>query len=63
MIIYILKMGNLYSYQENLEADPKSKRGKHLVCEQIKMSKIKLKPVIPVTNNYKKKKRNNIVRL
>ena len=53
-------MGNLYSYQENLEADPKSKRGKHLVCEQIRNSNIKLKKIIPITNNYKKKKKNNI---
>ena len=53
-------MGNLYSIQDEIEADEKSKRGKHLVCEQIKKSNIKLKPLIPINTNYKKKKRNNI---
>ena len=57
-------MGNLYSYQENLEeADEKSKRGKHLVCEQIKKSNIKLKPIIPVSNKKKKKNNINVIRL
>ncbi len=53
-------MGAIYSFQSEIEADEKSKRGKHLVCEQIKNSNVKLKPIIPVTNKYKKKKKNNI---
>lgn len=60
-------MGNLYThdfYQSKLEeADERSKRCKYLVCQQIKNSNIKLKPIIPITNNYEKMKKSNIIRL
>jgi hypothetical protein len=53
-------MGAIYSFQSEIEADEKNKHQKHLVCEQIKNSNIKLKPIIPVSSNYKKKRKNNI---
>lgn len=56
-------MGNLYSYQSEIEADERSKHHKHLICQQIKNSNIKLKPIIPITNNYEKMKKSNIIRL
>ena len=44
-----------YDIKEDIEADPKSKRQKYLVCEQIKESKnIKLKPRIKPESKKKK---------
>ncbi len=44
-----------YNIKEEIEADPKSKRQKYLVCEQIKKSKnFKLKPI--KSTEQKKKK-------
>jgi hypothetical protein len=44
-----------YDIKEDIEADPKSKRQKYLVCEQIKKSKVRLKPIKKVVKLKKKK--------
>jgi hypothetical protein len=44
-----------YDIKEDIEADPKSKRQKYLVCEQIKKSKVRLKPIKKVVKLKKKR--------
>jgi hypothetical protein len=45
-----------YDIKEDIQADPKSKRQKYLVCEQIKKSKIRLKPIKKVVKFEEPKK-------
>ena len=44
-----------YDIKEEIQADPKAKRQKYLVCEQIKKSKVRLKPIKKVVKLKKKK--------